>query len=148
MLQRTLWSGLVTLIASSALAQQTIYWKKDHIYNGPGGKEIAIVTPLPSDQTVPTAPSGLGSSNLTSTAVQLSWLASTDSGGSNLAGYKIYRQRGSAVSLTVGTVGPGTLTFTDIHLQPSTGYTFKIVAFDNAQNHSAASNAITITTNP
>src|SRR2546422_5091191 len=48
----------------------------------------------PTDQTAPTAPSGLSSSNLTSTSVQLTWSGSTDPpGGSGLAGYKIYRQR-------------------------------------------------------
>lgn len=138
----------VFLVVAISASAQTIYWKKDHIYNGPSGKEIAIVSPAPSDQTVPTAPSGLAASNLTSTSVQLTWSASTDSGGSSLAGYKVYRQRASQASLPVGTVGPATVTFTDLHLQPSTTYTFKVIAFDNAQNHSSASNTITVTTNP
>ena len=85
---------LVTVVVtSSAIAQTTIYWKKDHIYAGPGGKEIAIVTPPPSETTAPTAPSSLTYSNLTSTSIHLSWGESTDSGGSGLAGYKIYRKR-------------------------------------------------------
>src|SRR5438132_1096537 len=113
-------------IASSTVAQQSIYWKKDHIYNGPGGTEIAIVTPAPSDTTAPTAPSSLSSSNLTATSVQLSWTGSTDSGGSNLAGYKVYRQVGTGASLPVGTVGAGTTSFTDQHLQPATAYTMSL----------------------
>ena len=141
---RASWVLLLLLAAASADAQQTIYWKKDHVYAGPGGKEIAIVTPAPADQTAPTAPSGLASSNLTATSVQLSWSASTDTGGSGLAGYKVYRQVGTGASLPVGTVGA--LSFTDQHLQPNTSYTFTIVAFDNAQNHSTASNAISLTT--
>src|SRR5437667_8924350 len=141
---RASWILLLLLAAASADAQQTIYWKKDHVYAGPGGKEIAIVTPAPADQTAPTAPSGLASSNLTATSVQLSWSASTDTGGSGLAGYKVYRQVGTGASLPVGTVGA--LSFTDQHLQPNTSYTFTIVAFDNAQNHSTASNAISLTT--
>jgi len=138
---------LIVLAASLAIAQQTIFWKKDHVYFGPGGKEMAIVMPAPTDQTAPTTPSGLSSSNLTSTSVQLNWSASTDSGGSGLAGYKIYRQRGTGARLPVGTVGASTLTFIDRPLQPGgTSYTYTIVAFDKAQNHSAASNAVTITT--
>ena|SRR5437899_690819 len=138
---------LIVLAASLANAQQTIFWKKDHVYFGPGGKEMAVVTPAPTDQTAPTTPSGLSSSNLTSTSVQLNWSASTDSGGSGLAGYKIYRQRGTGARLPVGTVGSSTLTFTDRPLQSGgTSYTYTIVAFDNAQNHSTASNAVTITT--
>src|SRR5439155_10072754 len=121
--------------------------KKDHIYFGPGGKEIAVVMPQPSDQTAPTVPSSLTTSSQTSNSVQLNWSASTDSGGAGLAGYKIYRQRGSGARLPVGTVGSSTLTFTDRPLQSGgTSYTYTIVAFDNAQNHSTASNAVTITT--
>ena len=138
---------LLIFATSWAVAQQTIFWKKDHVYFGPGGKEIAVVTPAPTDQTAPTAPSGLSSSNLTSTSVQLTWSGSTDTGGSGLAGYKIYRQRGTGARLPVGTVGASTLTFTDRPLQSGgSSYTYTIVAFDKAQNHSAASNAVTITT--
>ena len=39
----------------------------------------------PADQVAPAAPSGLASSNVTATSVQLSWSSSTDTGGSNLA---------------------------------------------------------------
>jgi hypothetical protein len=118
--------GLALLVGTTTLAQQTIYFKKDHIYSGPGGNEIAIATPLPSDQTAPGAPTGVSSSNVTATSVQLNWSASTDSGGSGLAGYKVYRQQGSGASLPVGTVGTGTLSFTDQPLTPSTAYTYSL----------------------
>jgi chitodextrinase len=142
MKQTRLWVVLaLALGVISAEAQQTIYWKKDHIYNGPGGKEIATVTPAPSDQTLPTAPSGLSYSSVTSTSVQLNWTASSDTGGSGLAGYKIYRG-----SVPVGTVGAGTLSFQDPHLKASSTHTYTIRAFDNAQNHSAPSNSVTFST--
>jgi len=38
------------------------------------------------------------------------------------------------------------LTFTDDALQPGTQYTYTAIALDNAQNHSAPSNAVTFTT--
>ena len=121
---RGTWLLLMLMAAASADAQQTLNWKKDHIYAGPGGKEIAIVTPAPADQIAPGAPSGLASSNITARSVQLNWSASTDTGGSNLAGYKIYRQAGTGASLPVGSVGPGSLSFADQHLQPNTAYSF------------------------
>jgi len=127
-------------------AQTTIYWSKDHIYAGADGKEIAIVTPPSSDTTAPTVPSGLTLGTVTATSVSMSWSGSTDSGGSGLAGYKVYRQKGSGASLPVGTVGTSTLSFVDQPLQPSTAYTYTIVAFDNAQNHSAASSSAGTTT--
>src|SRR5438309_1298735 len=144
MLRRRNVFAVLFLIATSAAAQQTIYWKKDHIYFGPGGKEIAVFMPAPTDQTAPTVPSSVTTSNQTSNSVQINWGASTDSGGSGLAGYKVYRQRGSGARLPVGTVGPSTLSFTDQPLQAGNSYTYTVVAFDKAQNHSAASNAVTV----
>src|SRR5882724_7174674 len=132
----------VWLIWATAFeAQQTIYFKKDHIYDT-SGRELATATPLPSDQTAPSAPSSLAYSALNPRSVQLSWSASTDnSGGSGLAGYKIYRG-----PIPVGTVGPTTLAFTDDSLQPGTQYSYTAIALDNAQNHSAPSNSVTFTT--
>ena len=126
----------------SAAGQTTIYWKRDTIYAGPGGGAIATATPPPSDTSAPTAPSSLSATTTTATSVALSWTGSTDSGGSSLAGYKIYRQKGSGANLPVGTVGTGTTTFTDQPLEPGTSYTYTIVAFDNAQNHSSASGSV------
>jgi chitodextrinase len=146
MFRRTCWIAAVLAVASSAAAQQQIYWKKDHLYAGPGGKEIAVATPVPADQTAPSTPASLTSSQLTSTSVRIGWTGSTDTGGSSLAGYKIYRQQGTGPSLPVGTVGTGTLSFVDEGLTPATTYTYRVRAFDNAQNHSAASASINITT--
>jgi len=122
---------------------QTIYWKKDHVYAG--GKEIAVITPAPADQTAPTVPTGLAASTVTATSVQLSWNAASDT-GSGVAGYKVYRQMGSGASLPVGTTGSSTTSFTDQPLQPGAGYTYTVRAFDFAQNHSAGSSGVTITT--
>lgn len=140
----TCWVLLLFLLATTLSAQQTIFWKVDHIYAN--GKEVATVTPLPSDQTAPAAPSGLNYSNVTATSATLTWSASSDSGGSQLQGYKIYRQVGSGANLPVGTVNAATLSFTDPHLQPATPYYFSIRAFDGAQNLSAASNTVLLTT--
>ncbi len=143
MLWRACCFVLGIFVATSALAQ-TIYFKRDHIYNGPGGKEIAVVPPAPSDQAAPTAPASLSASNVTAASVQLNWNASSDSGGSGLAGYKVYRQQGTGANLPVGTITG--LSFTDQPLLPSTSYTYTIIAFDAAQNHSTASNAVALTT--
>ncbi len=135
---------LCVLLAVSLHAQQNIFWSRDHIYAN--GKEVATVTPQPSDQTAPTAPTGLNYSNVTATSATLSWSASSDSGGSQLQRYIIYRQIGSGPSLPVGTVNAGTVSFTDPHLQPSVSYNFTVRAFDGAQNLSVPSNTVSFTT--
>ncbi len=137
---------LLTAVPVSEAGQQSISWTKDHIYAGAGGKEIAVVTPIPSDTTAPTTPTNLGTSNVTATSVRLTWTGSTDSGNSGLAGYKVYRQRGSGASIPVGTLNASTTTFVDEPLQASTSYTYTVRAYDNAQNHSSASNSSSVTT--
>lgn len=146
MFRGTCWLLLALSMTTSISAQQTIYWRKDHIYAGPGGKEIAVITPAPADQTSPAAPIGLSATSVTATSVSLSWTASTSA---DVVGHKIYRRQGSGANLPVGTAGPGpgSLSFTDQPLPPSTsGMTYTIVAFDQAQNQSPPSSSVTVTT--
>jgi hypothetical protein len=150
-MKRAAWTlvvaGLLTCVVQPrAEAQTTIYWKRDTIYAGPGGGAVATVTPPTTDSTAPATPTGLAAGTVTATSVALSWTGMTDTSGSGLAGFKIYRQKGSGGSVPVGTVGASATTFTDQPLEPSTGYTYRLVAFDNAQNHSANSASVTVTT--
>src|SRR6266850_300298 len=125
--------------ATSLEAQQTIYWKADHIYD-PSGRVIAITTPISSDQTPPTAPTNLGYSDLNPWAVRLDWFASTDAGGSGLGGYKVFRG-----AEAIATVGPTVLFYRDDTIQPGNAYTYTVAAFDNAQNQSSPSNPAAFT---
>ncbi len=89
------------------------------------------------DLTPPSAPSNLSASNITSTSVKLSWIASTDNVG--VDGYKIYKD-GSLLTNTTGT------SYTVNGLSPSTTYQFYVVAYDAAGNTSDPSNTISVTT--
>lgn len=99
----------------------------------------SVTTPAAADTTPPSVPTGLSGSALSTTSIKLTWNASTDSGGSGLAGYHVYR--GSAL---VGS--PTTTSFTDTGLTPATAYTYSVSAFDNSANGSAASSPVTVTT--
>ncbi|PIZ61837.1 hypothetical protein COY17_03515, partial [Candidatus Saccharibacteria bacterium CG_4_10_14_0_2_um_filter_52_9] len=96
------------------------------------------VTP-PPDTTAPTTPSGLTSSGKTTTSISLAWNASTDTGGSGLAGYKVYRNNSFVASTTQ-------LSYTDIGLIPTSSYSYKLAAYDNAANTSAQTLALSVTT--
>lgn len=89
------------------------------------------------DTQPPSAPGNLISTGKTSTSVSLSWSASTDNVG--VTAYEVYN--GSSLAATV-TNTSATIT----GLTPSTTYTFTVKARDAAGNRSAASNAVTVTT--
>lgn len=95
------------------------------------------VKTLPSgDLTPPSAPSGLQAVPSVTTAA-LSWTESTDNIG--VAGYNIYKD-----GVLAGTsLAPR---YTVSGLQGDTAYTFTVKAFDDANNVSAASNAVTVKT--
>lgn len=107
---------------------QGTYYADDITLDGPGGG---------ADTTAPTTPGGLTSTGKTSSSVSLSWSASTDNVG--VTGYDVY-QGGTkvATSTTTGATVGG--------LAASTSYAFTVRARDLAGNTSAASNAVTVTT--
>jgi len=93
-----------------------------------------------TDTTAPSVPTGLTAGTTTSTSVPLSWTASTDNaGGSGVAGYEVYRG-----STLVGTTTSTSYTVTG--LTAATAYSFTVRAKDIAGNVSAASSAVSATT--
>ncbi|HUG21482.1 glycosyl hydrolase [Piscinibacter sp.] len=99
---------------------------------------VSAKTNATADTTAPTVPSGLAVTGVTSSSVSLKWNASTDSGGSGLAGYDVHRG-----SVKVGSTPAGTLTFTDTGLAANTSYAYAVRARDNAGNLSASSATVT-----
>jgi chitodextrinase len=97
------------------------------------------VTTLANTQA-PTVPTGLASSNVTSTSLTLTWAAST--GATGVGGYLVYRN-----GVQIATVSSGT-SYTDTALVTSTTYSYQVAAFDNAAppNVSALSAALSVTT--
>ena len=78
-----------------------------------------------------------------SSRIDVSWGASTDSGGSNLAGYRLYRD-GAATALA--TVNALATAYADNGLTASTQYSYVVRAFDVAGNESMPSAAAVATT--
>jgi hypothetical protein len=117
------------------------------IFTNPGTADalISLVavgstsTPPPPDTTAPTTPTNLHSTATTTSSISLAWAASTDTGGSGLSGYKLYRN-GTFLQQTTN------LSFTDTGLTASTSYAYKISAIDNSSNESAQSAAVSVAT--
>lgn len=91
-----------------------------------------------SDTTVPSVPTNLTATAVSTTQINLSWSASTDNVG--VAGYEVYRST-ALISTVIGT------TYSDTGLSANTSYSYSVKAFDGANNKSAVS-ATTIATTP
>ena len=101
-------------------------------------------TPVPTstpDGTAPSVPGGFRADPMSCNQINLSWNASTDTGGSGLKGYNVY----SSAVLLRQVAAPATST---VHtsLQGGTPYSYTITAIDNAGNESNASAAVYATT--
>ncbi|RPI95016.1 MAG: DNRLRE domain-containing protein [Chloroflexi bacterium] len=85
-----------------------------------------------AETTPPSTPANLTATTISGTQINLSWSASSDNTG--VRGYGIYRD-----GALINTVDHNTLTYSDTRLIPSTGYTYRVDAFDGSGNHSARS---------
>ncbi|WP_243400877.1 MULTISPECIES: glycoside hydrolase family 6 protein [Isoptericola] len=89
------------------------------------------------DTQAPTVPTGLAAGEVTSSSVELTWAAADDDTG--VAGYRVHRD-GDLVADVTGTSA------TDSGLAADTAYSYTVTAYDAAGNASAASDALSVTT--
>jgi len=107
------------------------------------GTEPGAGTP---DTTAPTVPGTPVASSLTPTSVTLSWAASTDTGGSGLAGYDVSEQLVGSDAIFIRPATGASLALTG--LSPGRSYQFRVLARDGAGNRSTFSPVLTVTTPP
>ncbi|GII81481.1 hypothetical protein Sru01_64630 [Sphaerisporangium rufum] len=121
----------------------------DRIFNGANGikataKQAAIFGGgTGGDTTPPSTPGTPSAANITSSGATLSWSASTDTGGSGLAGYDVYRRQGTTDTLLAQTATNST---TLTGLTAATQYQVFVRARDGAGNLSGNSALATFTT--
>src|SRR6185312_14029989 len=102
------------------------------VFNNP-----AIVTPgggTTTDTTAPAVPQNVRATASSTTSVALTWNAATDTGGSGLAGYRIFRNGSSTPLATVTTTS-----YSDTTVAANTSYTYTVRARDGAGNESLPS---------
>ena len=109
---------------------------------------VLITLNLPPDNTAPTAPAGLVATAVSASAISLRWNASTDNGGSGLAGYKIERCAGSGCTNFRQIATAVSPLHTDTNLDTGTTYVYRVLAYDNAGNNSNYPTAVAATTVP
>lgn len=94
-------------------------------------------SPGSTDIIDPTVPTGLSASNVTSSTVDLDWNASSDNVA--VTEYNIYTNGSNPVGVSSTSV-------TLLQLSPDTNYTFTVSALDAANNESAQSSGVSVTT--
>lgn len=143
--------GTGTTLTQTGLSANTNYFFKIYSYdifkNYATGESLHLKTNIASDTTSPTAPQIITPVFATQTKVDLTWLSSNDPTSSTgetvsgMKGYKIYRD---SVEIKI-TTGTGTA-FTDTGVTAGNTYTYQIFAHDNANNSSAGSTSVDVTT--
>ena len=139
-----------TTYSNTGLTAGTYYYlvtAQDAVGNvGPVSNQATAVVTALIDNTPPTVPANLQSTPASSSIINLSWTASTDIGGSGVAGYRIYR--GPAANSLVQ-IGPALVTgtsYSDTGLTASTTYFYAVAAVDVSTNASNQTTAVSTNT--
>jgi chitodextrinase len=104
-------------------------------------KSSAVCVTL-SDTTPPGVPTKLTATALSRSLVKVTWSAPHDNVA--VSGYQVQRAIGNGSSVVIGKAT--TTTYSDATAVPNTKYTYKVLAYDAAQNQSGLSAGVRVTT--
>lgn len=102
-------------------------------------------TVMSGDTVAPTAPANLYA-NGARRKVLLAWSGSSDSGGSGLGGYEVWRANSASGGFSL-VARPSTAAYSDVAVASQATYWYVVYAYDRAGNRSAASNVVQATPN-
>jgi chitodextrinase len=129
-----------TTFSDTGLAAATSYSYRVKAVDAAGNVSVAYsnvaAATTVADTTPPTDPTGLTATAAGSNQINLTWTASTDNGGSSLAGYEVERCQGAGCTNFVLIASISTNSYTDAGLTANTTYSYRIRAVDGALNRS------------
>jgi hypothetical protein len=107
----------------------------------PGSTPTPTPTPQPpaGDTTPPSAPSITSAGAVSATRIDIRWSASSDNVG--VQRYSLLRNNAVLANLS-----PSTLTYSDTAVSPGATYTYRVIAYDAANNASPGSATVSVTT--
>jgi predicted phage tail protein len=137
----------VTAYSNSGLLPATTYHYRVVAFNSGGDSPSSAVasatTPGDADTTPPSAPGGL-KATVAKGKVNLSWSGSTDTGGSGLAGYHVWRSTGGPSSTFTVIATIGSTSYSDTAITGNVDYWYYVTAVDGAGNQSQPSNIVAV----
>ena len=141
------WTGTKATSGTQSFTNLTIATTYTLSCTGTGGtvaQDATVTVTAASDTTAPSVPANLVATTISSSQINLSWSASTDSivagqATSGVSGYRIYRN-GILFTTTTGT------SYSSIGLSAGTLYSYMVSAYDVSGNNSTQSIAATATT--
>ena len=133
----------VTSYSNTSLNPSTTYYYRVCAYNSGGNSSYSNTASATtqSGATVPTAPSNLTATTVSSSQINLTWQDNSN----NETGFEIWRCSLSVNWENIANVGTNVISFTDTGLSPSITYTYTICAY-NASGRSNYSNNASATT--
>ena len=151
------WSSLVantgstsTKYSDTGLNQNTAYTYRVSAINSVGAStpsNIASAT-TPSNTTVPSPPTGLTTTVMSSSQINLSWTAPSSNGGSAITGYDVERSvnNGNTWSTVISNTGSTNTRYNNTGLSPSTTYTYRVSAINPVGTGSPSNTSSATTT--
>ena len=131
--------GNTLTVNLGGLIGETQYTFSVRAYDGAGNRGPSSSSTFTTAAVVPSTPTGLSATVAGDNQVNISWNASSDSGGPGLAGYKIYRD-GTQIGTSSST------SYSDTGVTPFNTYTYTVAAYDThgtTSGQSAAASAST-----
>ncbi len=132
----------ITTYSNTGLAGGTTYAFRVRAYDGTNNSAYSN-TASATTVAAPAAPTNLSAAGLSASRAQLAW---TDN-SSNEAGFWVERSTNGTTFSAVGIAGVNATSFTVTGLTASTGYWFRVRAYEST-NYSAYSNVAQATTTP
>ena len=93
--------------------------------------------------TLPQPPTNLSATTVSSSQINLNWIAPSNNGGSSITGYKIERSQdgGSTWNTLVSNTGSSSTTYSDTGLQSSATYTYRVSSINGIGTDSPSNTA-------
>ncbi|MDE1813987.1 MAG: fibronectin type III domain-containing protein [Thaumarchaeota archaeon] len=102
------------------------------IANKENGQTVNFVFSPDGSPMIPSPPTSLTASVISSTEIDLSWTAPSNPGGTQSLGYEIGRSTDGGSTWSTSVIPISSTTFTDVGLTPNTSYMYRVYAVNQA----------------